>query len=200
MAEQTIDVAELVTDGHLDLDAVFDGASWRVIDSIGSYVACCYGCNGDEPGDVEIALEHAERYGIDAYRWIERDDAGTNERGPITLDREEAVTAGEEYATENDETPDEDDQIQAIIDAGWFADSVDADDIRAIIEYCHSHNNLGQGHVIVDRDGRREWVTTGYVEHEAMYIGIPHGGQPWSAYAVDILRGTEPSEDKEDDQ
>lgn len=194
MAEQ-IDLAGMVECGALDVDKLADKANWRVVDTIAGYVACCYGDQGDEPGQCEVVLEAAECYGVTVYRWADRDDGGTHATGSPTLDKDEAEADGVNVAEENDETPDEDEQIQAILDAGWFSDSVDADDIRAIIEYCHSHNDLGQGHVIVDRDGRREWVTTGYVEHEAMYIGIPHGGQPWSAYAVDILSGTQPSEE-----
>jgi hypothetical protein len=198
MAEQTIDLAGMVECGALDVDTLSDNAAWLVVDTIAGYVACCYGDQGDEPGQCEVVLEAAECYGVTVYRWADRDDSGTHATGSPTLDKDEAEEDGAEVAEENDETPDKDEQIRAILDAGWFSDAVDADDIRAIVEYCHSHNDLGQGHVIIDRDGRREWVATGYVEHEAMYLSIPHGGQPWSAYAVDILRGTEPSE--EDDQ
>lgn len=169
----------------------------EVIDTIATYVACCYGRDGNEPGDCEMVLECVESHGVKAYRWADRDDSGTHDTGEWTLDREQAEADGRKAAEERDETPDDDEQIEEILDAEWFSDDVDADDIREIIDYCHGHNSLGQGHVIIDQDGRRQWVTTGYVEHEAMYIGIPHGGQPWSAYAVDILRGCE-SDDKED--
>lgn len=166
-----------------------------VIETAATYVACCYGTDGDEPGKCEVVIECAESRGVKAYRWADRDDSGTHNYGDWSFDLDSVRSSAEEVAEENDETPDDDDQMQAILDAGWFADDVDADDIRAIIDYCHSHNGLGQGHVIIDRDGRREWVTTGYVEHEAMYISIPHGGQPWSAYAVDVLRGCDDSDE-----
>ena len=184
-----INLADLVADRHLDLDSVFSNADWRSVDGIATYIACCYGANGNEPGECEVVLERAEAYGIEAYRWADRDDSGTNNTGDIMLDRDEAIEAGKEVASESDETPDADDQIADILAAGWFTSSVDADDVRKIIDYCATYNDLGQGHVIIDHDGRREWVTTGYVEHEAVYLSIPHGGQHWSAYAVDLLNG-----------
>ena len=185
-----VDLRGLIDDGHLTLDSVFERANWRAIDGIGSYVACCYGRDGDEPGTVTVLLESAECYGITAYRWAEDDGGGADERGEITLDREAAVEDGESHATASDETPDDDEQITDILAAGWFSPQVDAAAVRTIIDYCSDHSSLGQGHVIIDRDGSREWVTAGYVEHDAMYISIPHGGQPWSGYARDILSGT----------
>ena len=185
-----VDLCGLIDDGHLTLDGVFERADWRAIDGIGSYVACCYGRDGDEPGTVTVLLESAECYGITAYRWAEDDGGGADERGEITLDREAAIEDGESHATGADETPDDDEQIADILAAGWFSSQVDAAAVRTIIGYCSDHSSLGQGHVIIDRDGSREWVTAGYVEHDAMYISIPHGGQPWSGYARDILSGT----------
>ncbi len=169
----------------------------KVIETVGTYIACCYGSNGDEPGECEMVIECVEANGVKAYRWADRDDSGTNDTGDWSLDYEEVEAAAKKEIEDRDETPDDDEQVQEILDAGWFAADVDADDIRGLVDYCHKHNNLGQGHVIIDRDGHRKWVTTGYVEHEAMYISIPHGGQPWSAYAVDILHGTETEEDEE---
>src|SRR5690606_18593181 len=114
---------------------------WRVVEGISAYTACVYGTNGDEPGEVRVVLESATEYGITAYRWVERADGGTHERGPITLDREEAVTAGKEYAEENDEEPDADDLIRQIVETGYFGDA-DADDIRAV---CEEATNYSQG-------------------------------------------------------
>ena len=191
---ETVDLAGLIDDGHLTLDSVFDRADWRSIDGISSYVACCYGRDGDQPGTITVLLESAECYGITAYRWAEDDGGGADERGEITLDRAVAVEEGESHARAADETPDDDEQIADILSAGWFAADVDAAAVRKIIDYCAEKSALGQGHVIIDREGSREWVTGGYVEHDAMYISIPHGGQPWSAYALAILSGTSESE------
>ena len=85
---ETVDVAGLVEAGLLDLDAVFGKADWRQVDGITAYTACVYGKDGDEPGKVQIVLESATEYGIVAYRWAEKDDGGTHERGPITIDRD----------------------------------------------------------------------------------------------------------------
>ena len=94
-ATEKVDVAGLVEASLLDLDAVFVTADWRQVDGITAYTACVDGKDGDEPGE-EIVLESATEYGIVAYRW---DDCGGHERGPITLDRDEAVEAGEEYGS-----------------------------------------------------------------------------------------------------
>ena len=54
-----LELCGLIDDGHLTLDSVFERANWRAIDGIGSYVACCYGRDGDEPGTVTVLLESA---------------------------------------------------------------------------------------------------------------------------------------------
>lgn len=90
-----VDVAGLVDAGYLDMDVIFDRfAGWQVQDSITAYTARIYGPGRGEPGEVEIVLESASKYGITVFRWAERGSVGTHERGPITLDRDEAVEAG----------------------------------------------------------------------------------------------------------
>ena len=163
--------------------------NWRAVEAIDTYIACCYGRDGDEPGSVEIVLQEASPCGVTIYRWAERDDGGTHETGCAMFDRDESVASGKAYAEENDETPNADDQVAEILAADWFSASVDDGDVRAIIDYIEGHSDLGQGHVIVDRDGWREWVTTGYVERDAVYVGIPHGGfGSWAAAASALLR------------
>lgn len=185
-ATEAVDVAGLVEAGHLDLDAVFGRADWRVQDGITAYTACVYGPAGDEPGRVEVVLESATEYGITAYRWAERDDAGTHQRGPITLDRDEAVEAGEEYAALNDEEPDANSLIRAIVETGYFGDAT-ADEIRAI---CRAATEHSQGYLLLPA-GKfcghpvdRLWTTNGYLQCDYVTLDATHSS---IAYAADAL-------------
>lgn len=99
-----IDIQGLIDDGHLDLDDIFD-SDWEVKQVIASYGAHFSG-SMDERTDMEVILEVAERYGITAYRWAEREADGQygGEHGEATLDRDEAIADGKDYAAENDES------------------------------------------------------------------------------------------------
>ena len=194
---ETVDVAELVEDGHLDLDDVFRKSDWRRQCAITTFTSCVYGHNGDEPGEVEIVLESAEEYGITAYRWVEQDDGGTHNYGPITLDQDEAVAAGEEYAEENDEEPDADDLIQQIVETGYFGDA-DADDIKAI---CKEATGRSQGYLLLPAGEfcghpiGRLWTTNGYLQCEKyVTLDVTH---PSVAYAADALLRAVTSADAE---
>ena len=194
--ETTVDVGGLVESGLLDLVEVFAGADWCVTDSIGAYTACVYGKDGDEPGEVQIVLESATAYGITAYRWAEKDDGGTHGRGPITLDREEAVEGGEEYASENDEEPDAEDLIRQIVESGYFGDA-DTDDIRAICEEATRHS---QGYLLLPAGEfcghpiGRLWTTNGYLQCER-YVALD-ATYSSLAYAADALLRAITSEDE----
>lgn len=196
-ATETVDVAGLVEADLLDLDAVFDLADWRQVDGITAYTACVYGKDGDEPGEVQIVLESATEYGIVAYRWAEKDDGGTHGRGPITLDRDEAVEAGEEYASENDEEPDADDLIRQIVESGYFG-GADADDIRAICEEATKHS---QGYLLLPAGEfcghpiGRLWTTNGYLQCEK-YVTLD-ATHPSLAYAADALLRAVTTKDEE---
>lgn len=187
MSATEVDIAGLVEDGHLDLAAIFKPSDWRVIDVIAAYTACVYGRNGDEPGEVEVVLESAEEYGIVAFRWAERDDGGTHNRGDITLDRDEAVKDGESVAEENDEEPDADDLIKQIVETGYFGDA-DADDIRAVCKAATEHS---QGYLLlpagefVGHPVNRMWTTNGYLQCER-YVTLD-ATYPSVAYAADAL-------------
>lgn len=183
-----IDIVSLIDDGHLDLDEVFAGARWSSVEEIDTYIAMCGGSGGDSPMTLTIMLESSEMYGITAYRWTELDDAGSYDTGEITLDRAEAVEQGKSEAEERDQTPKPDEKIAEILATDWFKKSVTKEDVKAIIDYCHGYADLGQGHVIIDRSGVHEWVTTGYVEHRAVYVDIPHESESW-AYFADWLLG-----------
>jgi hypothetical protein len=198
-ATQTVDVAGLVEAGYLDLDAVFDEADWWVQDVIAIYTARVYGRDGDELGEVEIVLESATEYGITAYRWAERDSGGTHERGPITLDRDEAVEAGKEYAGENDEEPDADDLIRQIVETGYFGDA-DADDIRAI---CEAATEYSQGYLLLAAGEfcghpiGRLWTTGGYLQCDRyVTLDATHSS---IAYAADALLRAITSSDSDED-
>jgi len=179
-----VDVAGLVEAGLLDLDTVFANGDWEAdSDIIATYTACVYGRDGDEPGEVEVVLESATAYGITAYRWAERDDSGTHERGPITLDRDEAVAAGEEYAEDHDEEPDAGDLIEQIVETGYFG-SADAEDIRAICDEATKHS---QGYLLLPAGefvGRPMWTTNGYLQCEYVTLDATHHS---IAHAADAL-------------
>ena len=182
--QQTVDVGGLVEEGLLDLDAVFVQADWRTDDDITTYTACVYGPEGDRPGEVQVILQSATEYGITAFRWAEQ---GGGEKGPITLDRDEAVAGGEEYAEENDEEPDADDLIAKIVDTGYFG-AADADDVRAICEEATRHS---QGYLLlpagefVGRPIGRMWTTNGYLQCDR-YVTLD-ATYPSIAYAADAL-------------
>lgn len=196
-ATETVDVAGLVEAGLLNLDAVFYRADWQQVDGIAAYTACVYGKDGDKPGELQIVLESATEYGIVAYRWAEEDGSGTHGRGPITLDRDEAVEAGEEYASENDEEPDADDIIRQVVESGYFGDA-DADDIKAI---CEEATKYSQGYLLLPAGAfcghpiGRLWTTSGYLQCEK-YIMLD-ATHPRLAYAADALLRAVTTEDEE---
>lgn len=197
MDAMTVDVDGLVADGLLDLDAVFERAEWHVADDIATYTARLFGRHGDEPGEISVVLESAQRYGITAYRWAERDDgSGTYETGPVTLSRAEAEEGGAEYAAENDDPPDVDDIIGKIIETGYFG-RVDAAEILAICEEATKHS---QGYLLLPPGSPvhpvgRMWTTDGYLE-VARYITIP-ATYPSVGYAADALLRAVTSSDEE---
>ena len=182
-----IDIVNLIDDGYLDLGDIFNGARWDSVEEIDTYIAMCGGSRGDSPMTLTIMLQSAGMYGITAYRWIEIDDAGSYDSGDITLDRSEAIEQGKSEAEGRDDAPDQDELVVEILATGWFDTSVKKEDVHAIIDYCHAHADLGQGHVIIDCSGVHEWVTTGYVEHKSIHVGIPHESESWHYFADDLL-------------
>lgn len=204
-ATETVDVAGLVASGlldldavydMLDLDAVYDMADWRQVDSIATYTECVYGANGDEPGEVQIVLESATKYGIVAYRWAQKDDGGTYDRGPITLDRDEAVESGEEYASDHDDAPDADDLIRRVVESGYFG-CADADEIKAI---CEEATKYSQGYLLLPAGEfcgypiGRLWTTNGYLQCDHVTLDASHASL---AYAADALLRAVATEDEE---
>jgi hypothetical protein len=197
-AQEIADVAALVRSGYLDLDAVFESSRWWVEDHITTYTACVYGDDGDEPGEVEIVLESASSHGITAYRWAERDDSGTYEYGPITLDRAAAEKDGKTYADEHDEEPDAEDLISRIVDTGYFGVST-ADDIRAV---CEEATGRSRGYMLLPA-GRlglpvdRVWTENGYLL-DCEYVTLD--AQDSVAFAADALLRAVLSSDAEGQQ
>jgi hypothetical protein len=84
------DIAALVANDHLDLDAVFDGADWRYMQHIADFRMT----DGGEAHTIDVVLQVASCYGIEAFRWA--DDQG--ETGPVCLSRAEAVRGGRQEA------------------------------------------------------------------------------------------------------
>lgn len=179
-----IDLAALVNDSHLDLDVVFAGASWRTVDTAATFVACCFGLDGDQPGEVELKLERAEMGGIEAWRWREPE---SGDHGDVCLSRDDAVAAAEEYAQDSDETPDVDEQISAIIETGYFGADVDADDIREICEALCGHSQgvllLPSGEVPARPLGRL-WTTNGYLQCDHIQVAATHSSVELAAAAL----------------
>lgn len=165
-----------------------DDASSKVLEQITTYTACVYGKNGDEPGAVEINLECAEvdlddDSTVTLYRWIEQDDGGIQETGEWTNDKSTAIEGGEEYASDNDETPDLDSLISEIEETGFFKDN---DIIPAVIKSATQHS---QGYLLVTPDISEPigtmWTTNGYLQRDD-YISLD-ATYPSEAYAADAL-------------
>jgi hypothetical protein len=185
MSTTDIDIAALVDDGHLDLDDVFSMSDWDDIENITSFTACVYGRDGDEPGDISVDLQHTTAYGITAWRWLERDAAGSYERGPITLDRQEAVEGGKEYADENDDPPDYDSTLRQIVATGYFGDS-DATDISLV---CSEATRYSQGYLLlpkgyIPRPLGVAWTVDGYLEQEHVQLPATYGQVEYAACAL----------------
>ena len=87
-----------------DQNDVNTSGQWDVI---GTYVARCYGHDGDEPGDVPVAVRPVELRESDdeteLWAAAEIPDECTQYIG-IYTDRAEAVAAAEEFCAENDES------------------------------------------------------------------------------------------------
>lgn len=167
---RTVDVEGPVANGWLDLDdiAPINGADWHTEGCAATYVACCFGVDGDQPGEVEVELQRATAYGIELWRWS---DAG--EDGPPRLTEAEARADAEEHASDSDETPDIDDQIEAILDTGYFGDDATVHDIRRICDALCGHARgvllLPRG-VVPSAPLGRLWTTNGYLECEHIQV------------------------------
>jgi len=96
-------------------------------DSVASFVRCCYGAQGDEPGTLAV---HVQTDGK-RWRWVERDDSGDHDTGGPFATRAEAEAAGVAYAEGSDETPDLDGLVSDIMGTGYFRD-VDVDDVKKL--------------------------------------------------------------------
>jgi len=90
-----------------ELDELADRADWdrRNKKAIASFVSCCYGAQGVEPGDVNVYIESADVDGLTIYRvyWADDGSYGDIDGTHVFLDRDVAVAAGEEYASGQDE-------------------------------------------------------------------------------------------------
>jgi hypothetical protein len=171
----TIQIQALVDDGLLDLGKIFSSAKWDTQEIVATYIVCCFGNDGCQPGEQEVRIESATEYGIVAYRWYESE---SGDHGAILLDRDDAIAAGEEHASDSDETPDLDGQIEQILATGYFGDSADADDIRSICEALCGHSQgvilLPRGEMPAQPIGRL-WTTNGYLQCEHVQMSATHG-------------------------
>ncbi len=132
---------------------------WYEVDQIDTYIACVFGPDGDQPGEVRVILQQHDG---ELYRWAECDDAGTHNVGDPTT-KGEAIRQGEELARLIDETPDIDECVQRVVASGYFG-SAAADDIREICEHAADHSCgcilLPRGYV----PRPMIWTTDGYLQ------------------------------------
>lgn len=196
----SIDIYQLVEDGYLDLQAIFDKESlWTRHQHIADYTLCCYGRNGDEPGQQEVWLQRAEAYGIVAYRWRADDGEQETDRGYPTLDEDQAIEDGREYAEANDEGLDTDELLDQIVATGYFGDA-DADDIRAICEEATQHS---QGYLLLPKGEpvghpvSRMWTTNGYLDGDHLQLSATHSDISYAAASLlrQVTAGTEDDSD-----
>jgi hypothetical protein len=85
-----IDVAGLVEDAFLDLEAIFEDSDWRKFVFLTGY---SMSVNGDVRRH-EVTLERALEYGIEAWRWADRCACESTILGPNGLDRVVAAREG----------------------------------------------------------------------------------------------------------
>jgi len=155
-------------------------------DSTNSYVECCYGCQGDEPGTVEVQIG-ATRHGA----WYVRTDDGTESEtvsGPFAT-QDEAETAAEAYATEHDEAPDLDDLVSEIIDTEFFGPEATEEAVTAICEAMTVHS---QGYLLLPAGEVPGavgplWTINGYLECDHIQVDATHDSTEIAAFT--LLRG-----------
>lgn len=195
-----IDIYQLVDDGYLDLQAIFHKESmWTRYQHIADYTLCCYGPNGDEPGLQEVWLQRAEAYGIVAYRWRVDDGEQETDRGYPTLDEDQAIEDGREYAESSDEALDTDELLDQIVATGYFGDA-DADDIRAICEEATQHSQgyllLPKGEPVGHPVGRM-WTINGYLSCDHLQLPATHSDISYAAASL-LRQVTAATEDDSD--
>ncbi|HKJ61160.1 MAG TPA: hypothetical protein VKA94_04085 [Hyphomicrobiales bacterium] len=153
---------------------------WRLHGTM-TYIACCYGAEGDEPGDVEVRLESAED--DDGVTWWRLHEPESGERSDEMWDDEtEAREALESWCEDRDETPDADDIEAQIRETGYF-------NTPAIIPLVISEmTNHSQGYLLLTPDMRQpvgtRWTTNGYLQCDHISVDATHNNR---AVAADSL-------------
>jgi len=156
----------------------------ETIETIDTYIACCYGGDGLQPGETEVVLQRSEG---GEYRWYDEGSEGE------WTTRGAAIDGGCQHATASDETPDLVTTVDEIVATGYFG-GADTDNILAICECAASHSEgyllLPAGDPIAYPIGRL-WTTDGYLQIRE-YICLP--ASPSVALAADtLLRSIEAS-------
>lgn len=161
-------------------------------DAVCSYVARCYGPDGDQPGTVAVEIESATVKSEDGdrevtiYRWRDTDDGGRLDSGPARWTRERAEEDARGHADDSDETPCLDETIAAIIETGTFA--ADADDVRRVCAAAVSHTEgylmLAVGQGLPDPAGIA-WATSGYLQ--VPYVTLQCGQDSVELAAAELL-------------
>ena len=153
---------------------------WRTQDS-DTYIACCYGADGDEAGHVEVQLQSAAGDEGSICWSLYEPEAG--ERSADMWDDEtEAREALAAWCLDRDETPDGDDIETRIRETGYFADP---DIIPYVITEMTKHS---QGYLLLTPDIQQpvgtRWTTNGYLQCEHICVDATHDNR---AVAADSL-------------
>lgn len=87
-------------DDQIGIVEELEDADWTTISVAARYVACCFGADGDEPGDVEVSIQSVLVQGVCLYR-VHESESGDN--GEIYTTQEQAEEAAQEWADERNE-------------------------------------------------------------------------------------------------
>lgn len=165
--------------------------NWRTQDT-DTYIACCYGRDGDEPGDVVVQLESAEDDdGVTWWRLFEPEACQSSDK--MWDDETEARDALADWCEDRDETPDAEDIEAQIRETGYFNDP---DIIPLVIAEMTQHS---QGYLLLTPDigqpvGTR-WTTNGYLQCDYISVDATHNNP---AVAADsLLRAIQSAQENE---
>jgi hypothetical protein len=149
---------------------------------VADFVSCCYGEQGDEPGSCVTEIGSTPN-GVWYFR--EGGEEHKEVHGPFAS-REDAEQEALDFAEENDETPDEDELVEEILETGYFGEDADEEDIKAILKSATAHS---QGYLMlppgmVPCPVGTAWTTSGYLEGEYIQLNAGYDSQALAAAAL----------------
>ena len=171
-----------------------DRGNWEEVDS---FMARCYGPNGDELGSVPVSVCAAtlanEDDSDEYYVVAETPDECTNFHGVYTT-REEAEEAANDLCVEQDETPDLDDVMAEIKETGYFTDP---DIIPLVVKAATQYS---QGYLLVTPDISQPvgtaWTTNGYLQCDYIALDATYSTEEEAAEA--LLNAIQGQEDEDE--